>query len=69
MLPHLKKKGEYIFHKGRESLFYSLMYFKNLIIGAIIYGESAKCYEVRREKGQKKDMERKQIERTWSVLK
>ena len=45
------------------------MYFKHLIIGAIIYGESAKCYEVRREKGQKKDMERKQIERTWSVLK
>lgn len=45
------------------------MYFKHLIIDAIVYGESAKCYEARREKGQKKAMERKQIERPWSVLK
>ena len=58
-----------MFHKGRESLFYSLTYFKHLIIDAIVYGESAKCYEARRENGQKKDMERKQTERPWSVLK
>lgn len=57
LLPPPQREHE--FHKG--ILFYSLMYFRYLFIGAIIYWASTKCHEVKREKGQKKKLKRKQV--------
>lgn len=55
----LPPQREHKFHKG--ILFYLLMYSRYLFIGAIIYWASTKCHEVKREKGQKKKLKRKQV--------